>query len=451
MPPLCLTTIDCATTSTRDRKSYPPLRGEAILVPSCRETTTTTTTFSMMLPYTTTSSSSSSSPPRPRGLSTESATSLPPYLLPPPPPPPEHSPPSPWRWQQRFISTDADSNHGDPSSTSSSSSSDKIENNDPQGKYNSSSSNNSNNRRRCVSLNSALELEKCGRGGRGDDLLEWQLTQSLERYSEDHPTTSKLYNKVGNVYFRRGHFARAATLYEQAARCASSEQQQHVAWLNLGTVYWRTQQVDTAIDYLQRAAQPQHRCRGGGGGALSSEPNDAAATAAIQASVYHQLGLCYALLPDYQLSIQALNMAYDIRAQYYGDHHWSIAKTLDAIGRVHLLQGEYEATIHCHGRALAIAAAYQQQQQQQPRHSRLPTPASAAGPAAIMEALRNLATVFRAAGRSQDLLETLVEQLRLVTSLSSSSSSSSSDPQMMIMVETKLRAEIAQLQQELAK
>jgi tetratricopeptide (TPR) repeat protein len=424
---------------------------------SCRETTRTSTAFSMLPAYTT-----SSSPPRPRGLSTESATSLPPYLLP-PPPPPDHSPPSPWRWQKRFISTDADSNHGDPSSTSSSSSSlEKIENNDPQGKHNSfCSNNNSNNRRRCVSLNSALELEKCGRRGgggtllRGDDLLEWQLAQSLERDGEDHPTTSKLYNKVGNVYFRRGNFAVAATLYEQAARCASSEQQQQVAWLNLGTVYWRTQQVDTAIDYLQRAAQPQHRCRGGSGGgggdsALSSEPNDAAATAAIQASVYHQLGLCYALLPDYQLSIQALHKAYEIRVQYYGDHHWSIAKTLDAIGRVHLLQGEYEAAIHCHGRALAIAAAHQQQQQQ-PRHSRPPPPASAAGPAAIMEALRNLATVFRAAGRSQDLLETLVEQLRLVTSLSSSSSSSSSDPQMMMLVETKLRAEIAQLQQELAK
>jgi tetratricopeptide (TPR) repeat protein len=270
-----------------------------------------------------------------------------------------------------------------------------------------------------------------------------QLAQSIERYGEGHPVTSRLLNQVGNVHFRRGDFTRAASCYERAAQCES--EQQHIAWLNLGTVYWRTNQVDTAIDYLKRARQQCRRRRDAAGGVAEPVHNNSnSSNEAIQASVYHQLGLCYALHQDYPRSLQALHKAYNIRVQQHGmDHHTSIAQTLDAMGKVYWMMGEYDAAIHCHGRALTIVTASASSSSTHPyqRHQ----PAATTNTRSTMESLRNLAAVFRAAGRSSDLLETLSEQLRLL-----GSSSPSSDHPTTTVEEQQLRAEIARLQNELA-
>jgi tetratricopeptide (TPR) repeat protein len=270
-----------------------------------------------------------------------------------------------------------------------------------------------------------------------------QLAQSIERYGEGHPVTSRLFNQVGNVHFRRGDFTRAASCYERAAQCES--EQQHIALLNLGTVYWRTNQVDTAIDYLKRARQHcRRRCDAAAGG-VAEPVHSNNSNEAIQASVYHQLGLCYALRQDYPRSIQALHKAYNIRVQQHGmDHHTSIAQTLDAMGKVYLMMGEYDAAIHCHGRALTIVTASASSSSTHPYQRHQPA-ATTTNTRSTMESLRNLAAVFRAAGRSSDLLETLSEQLRLL-----GSSSPSSDHPTMTVEEQQLRAEIARLQNELA-
>jgi tetratricopeptide (TPR) repeat protein len=229
------------------------------------------------------------------------------------------------------------------------------------------------NRRRCVSWNSALDLQTKD-GPEEEMYLEVQLLHCIALYGRDHPATCRLFNKVGNAHFRRGHFDMAARYYETAAFLLCESEPEHVvALLNLGTVYWRTHQLDRAMATLQQAQRACH-----------DEPQPL-----VKASVYHQLGLCYALLHEYPRATKALTRAYQIRVGWFGEnHHWSIGKTLDAMARVHGMQREFDAAA-IPGRARTMA--------QEPTRE-------------TVEAMRNLAAGFQAAGRPPDQLESLWKQ-----------------------------------------
>lgn len=227
-----------------------------------------------------------------------------------------------------------------------------------------------NNRRRCASIPSALEsLEK---NASFHELMELRLRHSVGHYGETHPVTAKLFIKMGNLHFRKEDFTMAEMHYKKATLCAS---ELHVAYLNLGTVYWRTKQLDKARKHLKLAKRGTNDTR-------------------AKASVYHQLGLCYALSKDYMNSLHALTKACNIRMRYNGESHTSVAKTLDAIGRVHLMQEEYDAAIHYHNKALSIVQANHQKTE-------------------IAGILSNLVAVFKAAGRFNEAREALNEMNRL--------------------------------------
>lgn len=204
--------------------------------------------------------------------------------------------------------------------------------------------------------------------------MELKLRHCVEQYGECHPITSKLYNKMGNVHFRKGDFEMAERYYEKASLC---ESERHIACLNLGTVHWRTGNLDTAISFLKSAKR-------------STKDADA------KASVYHQLGLCYALAQDSVKALRALTKACDIRMQCHGASHISVAKTMHAMANVHTMVGDYDAAIQYCKTAL-----------DRMQHN---------DTSAMMTSLSHLAAVYRAAGRSREETETLQELHRLAAS-----------------------------------
>jgi tetratricopeptide (TPR) repeat protein len=165
-------------------------------------------------------------------------------------------------------------------------------------------------------------------------LLTKALRRNISRYGETHPTTAQIYNQIGNIYFRQGDWASAAVHYKLAMRCGGGEQLS-AAYSNLGTVYWRRGEIETAIDYLHRA--------------LTAQPNlDTAGTA----SIYHQLGVCYALSNDTKNAIESLEKARAIRIRVLGPSDVAVALTNDAIGKVLCMQNKFDEAMACHQQAL---------------------------------------------------------------------------------------------------
>lgn len=172
------------------------------------------------------------------------------------------------------------------------------------------------------------------------------LIKSLQGHitslGEHHPQTAVVHNQIGNYYFRKGNLEAATASYEQAVSCEPGE---HLAtsFLNLGTCYWRSGDVLHAIYYLREALKVHHEVEG-----KSLEE------AATPASVHHQLGLCYALSGDFDLAMDSLRKALKIRERFADKIEFG--QTVDAIGKVHFMQGNYKAALACHKTALTHIA-----------------------------------------------------------------------------------------------
>lgn len=166
--------------------------------------------------------------------------------------------------------------------------------------------------------------------------LQKAIQRNIRKNGKKHHNTVQFRILLGNVYFRQGNLDRAAAAYKLAVEaCAAPGEHLSTAYLNLGTVRWRSGEISEAIRCLQQALHEM----------LDEESMSAA-------SAYHQLGLCYALTSDWTMAVTFLNRALTIRAR--GSSQVAVGQTMDAIGRVYFMQGRYDEALAFHHHALRL-------------------------------------------------------------------------------------------------
>ena len=175
--------------------------------------------------------------------------------------------------------------------------------------------------------------------------LQQQLKQLQSQYGETHAMVATTWNWIGNAHFRQGNMEAALQAYKKAVLCEPGE---HLAdaYANMGTVHWTTGNVAEAIPFLRNALSVHEynvMSRG-------QDPNTSIPVAGVQ----YQLGLALTLHKDYEEALISLNQARAIRERVLGTIHMDVARTLDAIGKVHFLQGEHQEALDCHLQALNI-------------------------------------------------------------------------------------------------
>ena len=165
--------------------------------------------------------------------------------------------------------------------------------------------------------------------------LELKISRNLDRIGHKKDLkTALLYTQLGNVYFRTNELDKAAEAYSNATKRTSNPSARSDALLNLGTVCWRSGKIPQAIRFLSQALE------------------ESSGNLATEASVRHQLGLCLALQGNFPESIGMLEEARVLRTN--ANQTTAVGKTVDAMGKVYLLQGNLVQALHCHRKAYRI-------------------------------------------------------------------------------------------------
>ena len=154
-------------------------------------------------------------------------------------------------------------------------------------------------------------------------------------------------NRIGNFHFREGKFDKAVSVYRQAVGLTDDSTQLAAAYANLGTVYWTTGCMDQAVIVLNQALKT-YELEAIQGGGLSLE----------NAGVHHQLGLCYALQGKFAAAVQSMHAACRIRERMTGAESVPTARTVDALGKVYRMCGDWSRALECHERAFKCLQAH---------------------------------------------------------------------------------------------
>jgi tetratricopeptide (TPR) repeat protein len=179
-----------------------------------------------------------------------------------------------------------------------------------------------------------------------DPLLELERQLQACSKSHGHAETAAIYNEMGNVHFRQGNLKAAQESYKRAITCESGK---HVAtaYMNLGTVYWSQGDVRQALEMLEQALASHELDLLKVGKGLEDSP--------MAASVYHQLGLCHALKRDFGTAMTCMELAFKIRN--LSGATVDVGKTVDAMGKICYLQGDFYAAQEHHKSAYRLLAA----------------------------------------------------------------------------------------------
>jgi tetratricopeptide (TPR) repeat protein len=159
------------------------------------------------------------------------------------------------------------------------------------------------------------------------------------------------WNLIGNAHFRRKEHANAIHAYEQALECTDGCEKpsdfDHIAaaYGNLGTVCWSTGDMERSVTCIRKAVELRMKSE-------ISKGRDPRESLTVATS-YHQLGLALTLHRDYKKALNALFDALEIQQRVLGRKSIDVARTLDAIGKVHLLQGDADESMDCHQEAYA--------------------------------------------------------------------------------------------------
>jgi tetratricopeptide (TPR) repeat protein len=156
---------------------------------------------------------------------------------------------------------------------------------------------------------------------------------------------------IGNAHFRRKEHDKAMYAYEQALECTDGCEKpsdfDHIAAANgnLGTVCWSTGDMERSITCIRKVLDFRIESEISKG----RDPCDSLSVA----TSYHQLGLALTLHRDYKKALNALFEALEIQQSVLGRKSIDVARTLDAIGKVYLLRGDADRSMHCHQEAYA--------------------------------------------------------------------------------------------------
>jgi len=171
--------------------------------------------------------------------------------------------------------------------------------------------------------------------------LEKRLKHQIQQMGEKHPSVGGLWNCIGNWHFRTQNWTGAIHAYQQAVQCDPGE---HLAaaYANLGTVYWSRGNIESAVQVLNQALASYELDLVAEG----KTPEDSLPVA----NCYHQLGLCHALQNEAPKALKSLERALRIRQLHSQDT--AVGRTLDAMGKVYLMQGDLELALTSHQEAL---------------------------------------------------------------------------------------------------
>jgi tetratricopeptide (TPR) repeat protein len=173
--------------------------------------------------------------------------------------------------------------------------------------------------------------------------LKWHLRHSE---SDRDSQIAALYNRIGNIHFRRRDFRKAVKFYSHAVKCNAAVEHVAAAFSNLGTVYWTSGDVGNALQMLEQALETYelHNIQQGRAPGESLEI----------AGVYHQMGLVFALQREFERAVHSLKTAWGIRERLTGARSILTARTVDALGKVYTMMRDLKTALQYHERALDI-------------------------------------------------------------------------------------------------
>jgi tetratricopeptide (TPR) repeat protein len=218
------------------------------------------------------------------------------------------------------------------------------------------------------------------------------LLASLDRLVQDngsdHPGVAQMWNSIGNTYYHRHEVDHALDAFQEAAQCSSSGSKNWMnlkdavlsgdddclqrlanladAYSNIATIYWKEANIPTATEFLLRSLQAHQHYNAFFVEVTSADDSTEARLASpstssrtnrklSMAAVLHQLGLAWTLTGDYGKAEKALHQAYAARMKVYkGKDHVQIAQSLDCMGTLSFLQGDYKKALHYHEQALSV-------------------------------------------------------------------------------------------------
>ncbi len=178
--------------------------------------------------------------------------------------------------------------------------------------------------------------------------LNYTREMRAQRFGPLHFTVGQTFNLIGNHHFRNHHYDMAIHAYQQALKCTEGGDSDHIAaaYGNIGTVCWSTGDLKMSVYCLEQALKLRRESERANG----EDPEKSLSVA----SSYHQLGLARSLKQEYGKALVALRHALKIQETVLGNKSIEVARSLDAIGKVHLYQGDADEALNCHQTAYAI-------------------------------------------------------------------------------------------------
>jgi len=182
-----------------------------------------------------------------------------------------------------------------------------------------------------------------------DDLevLKRKMKHRREKYGEIDYRVGQVWNYIGNYYFKNQEHAKALYSYKGAVMCYDGDDA-HIgaAYGNIGTVYWTTGDLANAVIFLNKALEMYRFMES----AQGHDPDSS-----IQVSnVLYQIGLVLSLQQNFKAAMSTLKYCRLVREKALGNMHLDLARTIDAIGKVHLFIGELDYAMACHQQALEM-------------------------------------------------------------------------------------------------
>lgn len=161
-----------------------------------------------------------------------------------------------------------------------------------------------------------------------------------------HVKFAKIYNLIGNSYYRMSKFREAEDFYRKAKRIAERSigplsDHLSVCLGNLANIARIRQDYEQAIDFSRQAL------------AIKSAKRDTAG----MSSDYYSLGIFHYFTGDYGRSRDYLAECIKIRERLYGPGHYKLSDPYEVMGIIHEQAGDYPVTLRYFLKAQKIKAA----------------------------------------------------------------------------------------------